>query len=85
MKSFLVESYLAPLGDAELDALARRAQALEAAGGIRYWGSLVLPEDEICFHIFGASSESVLLRASECAELGHDRVVETIWIPRDRA
>ncbi len=81
VKSFLLEAYLGSVGRAEIDAVARRAQGLEAGGRIRYWGSLVLLEDEICFHIFEAPSERVLLEAIERVALEHDRVVETVWIP----
>jgi hypothetical protein len=82
VRSFLVEAYLGRLVGSEIDEVTRRAHALEAGGSIRYWGSLVLPEDEICFHIFEAPSEGVLLDATVRAELDHDRVVETIWMPR---
>lgn len=81
MPNFLVEGYLATPNRAELEALARKATALEEVEAIRYLGSLVLPEDEICFHLFEASSVASLLEASELAELEHERVVETIWIP----
>ena len=81
MQSFLLEAYLGRVGRAEIDAFARRARRLEAGGRIRYWGSLVLLEDEICFHIFEAPSAPSLVEAIERAELEHDRVVETVWIP----
>ena len=64
-----------------LDALVRRAHALEAGEAIRYIGSLALLDDEICFHIFEAPSAAALVEAIERAELEHDRVVETVWIP----
>ena len=79
--SFLVEGYLATPNREKLEALARRAHVLEAGETIRYLGSLVLAEDEVCFHIFEAPSAASLLEASERAELEHERVVETIWIP----
>lgn len=59
----------------------RLARALEAGKEIRHVGSLVLLEDEICFHIFEAPSAPSLVDAIERAELEHDRVVETVWIP----
>lgn len=81
MKSFLLEAYLGRVGRAEIDSVAQRTHRLEAGGHVRYWGSLVLPEDEICFHIFEAPSERVLVEAIQRAELEHDRVVKTVWIP----
>lgn len=81
MRSFLVESYLATRDPYELETLIRRAHAIEKARVIRHLGSLVLLEDEICFHVFEAPSAAVLLAASEQAELPCDRVAETIWRP----
>lgn len=80
MPSYLVEGYLTASGKARLAALARRAHALEAGEGIRHLGSLVLLEDEICFHIFEAPSAAALVEASRRAGLEYDRIVETTWI-----
>lgn len=79
--SFLVEGYLATPSRARLEALAQSVHALEACEAIRYLGSLVLLEDEVCFHIFEAPSVDSLLEAGKRADLEHERVVETIWIP----
>jgi hypothetical protein len=80
----VVEGYLATPTPVELETLARRAYAVETVEGIRYLGSLVLPEDEVCFHVFEAPSVAALLEASERAELAHERLVETVWIPAPR-
>lgn len=80
MPSFLVEGYLAAPDHAQLASLAQRVRALEAGEAIRHVGSLILLEDEICFHIFEAPSAAALVEASQRAGLEYDRIVETTWI-----
>ena len=75
MGSFVVEVYVGRRGRRELEVLAREAEVL-ASPPLRYLGSLVLTDDEVCFHVFeGPSPESAITAA-----LAPDRVVETIWI-----
>lgn len=80
MPNFLVESYLAATNRAQFGELAHLARAVESSKGIRHLGSLVLLEDEICFHVFEAPSVDALAGASELVGLAHDRIVEAIWI-----
>lgn len=81
VRSFLLEEYLAPA--ASLDALAERAEAIELEHGpVRYLGSIFLPLDEVCLHLFEAPSSRALTAASDRCELAYERVVETIWMPR---
>lgn len=81
MRSFLVEGYQATGGNADLEELARRTDAVAAASeSIRYLGSLVLLEEEVCLHVFEAPSVAALVEASMRAQLQHDRVVETVWL-----
>lgn len=82
MRSFLVEGHLTNSQTAELEAVASRAAAVVTEStGIRHVGSLVLREDEIFLHVFEAPSLAALAGASERAELAHERIVETVWIP----
>lgn len=80
MPSFLVESYLAPPDLDQVGELARLAHALESGKATRHVGSIVLLEDEICFHIFEAPSADALVEASQLVGLAHERIVETTWI-----
>lgn len=81
VRSFLLEEYLAPA--ASLDALAQRAEAIELEHRpVRYLGSIFLPHDEVCFHLFAAPSAAAVRTASDSGRLAYDRIVETIWIPR---
>jgi hypothetical protein len=85
MRSFLVEGYVAGREPAQLEALARRADRVAAESrAVRYLGSLVIPEDEVCFHVFEAPSLAALVQASSRAALAHDRVVETVLLRQGR-
>lgn len=82
--SYLVEVYIATHDAAELESAARQATALAAGStAIRHLGSVVLLPEEVCLHVFEAPSLATLSAASERARLGHDRVVETVWIPAE--
>jgi len=82
MRTFLVEAYFARSDGADLVALAERAGAVaRRSPAIRYLGSLVVSEDEICLHLFEAPSLGALLRATAGGDLARDRVVETAWLP----
>ena len=81
VRSFLVEGYQATRGNAELEELARRIAVVAAESeSIRYLGSLVLLEDDVCLHVFEAPSAAALVEASKRAQLPHERVVETVWL-----
>lgn len=81
MRSFLLESYVATREPSELETLVRQARAIEKPRVIQHLASLVLLEDEICFHVFEAPSAAELLAASQEAGLPCERVTETIWRP----
>lgn len=83
MRSFLVETYLSRSRSAELSSIANRlrdaAHEVAADGvAIRYVRSTFVPEDETCFHLFGANSAERVTEAAARAELGDVRVVEAI-------
>jgi hypothetical protein len=84
VRSFLVESYMATRNPSALDTLVGRARSMQKGRVIRHLGSLVLLEDEVCFHVFEAPSAAALLAASEEAGLPCERVTETIWRPGAR-
>lgn len=81
VRSFLVESYLASRSQSELEALVGRVRAIEKSDAIRHLGTLLLLEDEVCFHVFEAPSAVALMSATEEAGLSCERVTETIWRP----
>jgi hypothetical protein len=80
MQSFLVETYLPKLGEAERRATAARArQAAEElsrdGSSVRYVRSLLVAEDETCFLVFESSSVDAVAAVSDKAGLAHVRIV----------
>jgi hypothetical protein len=81
--SYLVETFL-PRGAAGVRALRERrarsaAEALTRKGtGVRFDHSIHVPEDEICFFVFEASSGHEAALAAEQAALEPLRVVEAV-------
>ena len=83
MPSYLVETYLAPGHAGERSKLERRAcsaaEELTREGTrVRYEGSIHVPEDEICFFTFEASTGREAVLAAQRAALASLRVVEAI-------
>lgn len=82
MAQYLVEAYTPKRGRKDLSALvarARRASAQMRRDGIdvRYLRPILVPEDEICFHLFEAPSAEAVSEASRRAKLVYERIVET--------
>jgi hypothetical protein len=81
MQSYIVETYVPRLGEAECRATAARArQATEElsrdGSSVRYVRSLFVAEDETCFHVFESSSAEAVAEASRRAGLDDARIVE---------
>jgi hypothetical protein len=80
MQEFLAECFWPGVTAEELEALDRRARAA-ASGGVEYRGSLLVPEDEVVFCFYGASSEQAVQVAAERAEIPFARIVESTRVP----
>ena len=83
MRSYLVETYLAQGRAGERSALEARARSAadeltEQRTRVSFERSIYVPEDEICFFIFAASSGRNAVLAAERAALDPIRVVESI-------
>ena len=83
MPSYLVETYLARGQAGERAALERRAcSAVEELTpektGVRFEGSIHIPEDEICFFVFDAPSGREVALAAQRAGLEPIRVMEAL-------
>jgi hypothetical protein len=80
---YIVEAYVPtsrttslPNDDVRLRAA---AEGMAAEGtAIRYLNTLFIPEEEICFFIFEASSPEDVAEASRRAEIGHERIVRAL-------
>jgi hypothetical protein len=81
--SYLVETYLARGRAGERPARERRARSAaeeltKGTSSVRFDRSIYVPEDEICFFVFDASSRRDAVLAAERAELDSIRVVEVV-------
>ena len=83
MPSYLVETYLARGQAGERAARERRARSAadeltEERTRVRFECSIHVPEDEICFFVFAASSSRDAALAAQRAGLDPVRVVEAV-------
>ena len=83
MKRYLVETYLARGATAERVAQEQRARSAanelaSDAKGVRFDRAIHVPEDEICFFVFDASSSRDAALVAERAGLDPVRIVEAI-------
>jgi hypothetical protein len=81
--SYLVETYLARGRAAERAARERRARSAaeemtKGTSSVRFERSIYIPEDEICFLVFDASSGRDAALVAQRAELDPLRVVEVV-------
>lgn len=75
MAHFALEVYAAESSSlAEVEAHA----AIVCGDGVCYVRSLLLPEDETCFHVFEAPSADALGEASRRASFPYTRIVEAV-------
>lgn len=67
---------------AEVDARARRGA--EATAGtsdeVRYAGSMLMPEDEVVFFLFGGSSSDAVQKVAVEAGIPFERIVESVRV-----
>jgi hypothetical protein len=81
MPAYLLELYLprnAVLDPGELARGARRAA--EQDRGVRYVRSIVLPEEELCFHVFNAATPALVREAGSRLGMPFERVVEVLEV-----
>jgi hypothetical protein len=87
MPNFLVEVYAPKAARlADLAFAARTAVELATceSGRVRYLDSMLVPEDETCFHLFEGPSAAAVSEAARRAALPFQRVVEVVKSPRRR-
>jgi len=78
--TYLIESYLP---GAEASAAATVAALAGSRSGTRHRWSLLLPEEEICFHVLEGPSAEVVRQATVRAELPCQRITEAVLISAD--
>jgi hypothetical protein len=77
---YLVEAYIptsktASLGDQEVRLRAAAREMATEGTIIRYKDTLLIPEEEICFFVFEASSPKDVEEVSRRAEISYERIV----------
>lgn len=84
-RTYLVECYKPGLERAEVEsvidrALAAAANLREEGRKVEYVGAILVPEDEVVFHVFAAESADAVCEASVRASVGYERVVESVAV-----
>jgi hypothetical protein len=82
-RTYLLECYKPGLERAEVEsasgrALAAAADLREEGRNVEYAGAILVPEDEVVFHVFLADSADAVREASVRASVEYERVVESI-------
>jgi hypothetical protein len=86
-RTYLVECYEPGLEHAEAQLAADRALAAsvelrEEGRELEYIGAILVPGDEVVFHMFASEGERDVREASVRASLPYERVVESIAVGR---
>ena len=87
VSEFLVEAYrsraAAPAAQPRLEQVCGAAEELRREGRhVRLLQSIFVPEDETCFYLFEAHSDSAVREAANRSGLLIDRVVAAVWEAR---
>ena len=75
---FILETYVPRLSSSDLDDLAGRAKRAAAGTQVRHVRSYLVPEDEMCMHVFEAPSGAAVHEIAERAGLEIERIVQTV-------
>lgn len=79
MTHFLVEVYTSNRGDAAAR-VRSDAETLARSTGLRHVRAILIPAEEICFHVVeGASADEVAAAADE-ARVAFDRIAEAVEV-----
>lgn len=85
-RTFLVEAY-AP-ASSTLDRISEQAQLAEIGASpvssIRHIRSILVRDDEMCFHLFEAESADALVKAVQSADMTAPRIVEVTLVGSER-
>jgi hypothetical protein len=84
-RTYLVECYKPGLERADVEFAADRARAASAklreeGRKVQYVGAILVPGDEVVFHVFASECERTVREASVRASVVYERVVESIAI-----
>jgi hypothetical protein len=82
-RTYLVECYEPGLERAEVESATDRAHAASAelrseAQKVEYVGAILMPDDEVVFHVFIADCAATVREASRRASVVYERIVESV-------
>jgi hypothetical protein len=88
-RTYLVECYEPGIAPAEVASAGDRALtasvALRQEGrSVEYVGAILVPGDEVVFHVFAADCAATVCAASARASVPYERVVESVTVGRLR-
>jgi hypothetical protein len=88
-RTYLVECYEPGIAPAQVESAGARALTASAAlrdegRNVEYVGAIVVPEDEVVFHVFAAECVAAVRAASVRASVAYERVVESTTVGRLR-
>jgi len=81
MPMFLAERYLAGINRT---ALREMTNILEQTAAGQWFGSLALPDDDLCLSIFRAATLAEVRHLNDRAGVGYERIARVIAAPRSR-
>jgi hypothetical protein len=84
-RTYLLECYKPGLERADVESATNRALAASAelrveGRKVEYVGAILVPEDEVVFHVFAAECAAAVREASIRASLEYERVVESVGV-----
>ena len=84
-RQFLVECFVPDVDRRDVEAAATRARATTRdqrgdGAAIEYLGAILLPSDEVVFHLFRSDSPAAVRAACERAEVQFERVTEAVTV-----
>jgi hypothetical protein len=88
-RTYLVECYEPGVAPAQVESAGDRALTASAAlrdegRDVEYFGAILVPGDEVVFHVFAAECAATVCAASARASMAYERVVESVTVGRLR-
>ena len=83
VRSYVAECFWPSVTRAHVQQLdVRAAQDAAASRQVRYWGSMLIPQDEVVLCFFDGPSASAVEAAAHRARIPFARIVESTGIPQ---
>jgi hypothetical protein len=76
--SFILETYVPRLSPDDLERLAKRAERATLGTQVDHVRSYLIPEDDMCMHVFEAPSLAAVRDLADGAGIEAERIVHTV-------